>query len=97
MPRRRWVGSTPTQVTPAQGSSPPGIERSNAYAPANPTGRSPSNAASARDGGRIFCSRSQSWSVTGSKVSPGLYESLELLGKDESLARLTRAAGDVAA
>jgi glutamyl-tRNA synthetase len=26
--------------------------------------------------------------VTGSKVSPGLYESLELLGKDESLARL---------
>jgi glutamyl-tRNA synthetase len=26
--------------------------------------------------------------VTGSKVSPGLYESLELLGKDESLARI---------
>ena len=26
--------------------------------------------------------------VTGSRVSPGLYESLELLGKDESLARL---------
>ena len=31
--------------------------------------------------------------VTGSKVSPGLFESLELLGKDESLARL-RAAAD---
>ena len=30
--------------------------------------------------------------VTGSKVSPGLFESLELLGRDESLARLTRAA-----
>ena len=30
--------------------------------------------------------------VTGSKVSPGLYESLELLGKGESLARLSRAA-----
>jgi len=30
--------------------------------------------------------------VTGSKVSPGLYESLELLGRDESLARLRRAA-----
>ena len=29
--------------------------------------------------------------VTGSKVSPGLYESLELLGKDESLARLRSA------
>jgi glutamyl-tRNA synthetase len=26
--------------------------------------------------------------VTGSKVSPGLFESLELLGKDASLARL---------
>jgi glutamyl-tRNA synthetase len=31
--------------------------------------------------------------VTGSKVSPGLFESLELLGKEESLARL-RAAAD---
>ena len=30
--------------------------------------------------------------VTGSKVSPGLFESLELLGKDESLARLAGAA-----
>jgi glutamyl-tRNA synthetase len=30
--------------------------------------------------------------VTGSKVSPGLFESLELLGKAESLARLTAAA-----
>jgi glutamyl-tRNA synthetase len=31
--------------------------------------------------------------VTGSKISPGLFESLELLGKDESLARLSAAAG----
>ena len=30
--------------------------------------------------------------VTGSKVSPGLFESLELLGKERSLARLRRAA-----
>ena len=30
--------------------------------------------------------------VTGSKVSPGLFESLALLGKDQSLARLSRAA-----
>jgi glutamyl-tRNA synthetase len=30
--------------------------------------------------------------VTGSEVSPGLYESLELLGRDESLARIRRAA-----
>jgi glutamyl-tRNA synthetase len=28
--------------------------------------------------------------VTGSKVSPGLFESLELLGREESLARLSR-------
>jgi glutamyl-tRNA synthetase len=31
--------------------------------------------------------------VTGSKVSPGLFESLELLGKDETLRRLEAAAG----
>ncbi|MBA3347621.1 MAG: glutamate--tRNA ligase, partial [Actinobacteria bacterium] len=31
--------------------------------------------------------------VTGSKVSPGLYESLALLGRDESLARLRRGGG----
>ena len=30
--------------------------------------------------------------VTGSKISPGLYESLELLGREESLARIRRAA-----
>jgi glutamyl-tRNA synthetase len=30
--------------------------------------------------------------VTGSKVSPGLFESLELLGKDETLRRLSAAA-----
>jgi glutamyl-tRNA synthetase len=30
--------------------------------------------------------------VTGSKVSPGLFESLELLGRERSLARLTAAA-----
>jgi glutamyl-tRNA synthetase len=31
--------------------------------------------------------------VTGSTISPGLFESLELLGRDESLARLRAAAG----
>jgi len=35
--------------------------------------------------------------VTGSRVSPGLYESLELLGREESLARLERARVLVAA
>ncbi len=35
--------------------------------------------------------------VTGSKVSPGLFESLELLGREESLRRLNRAAGDAEA
>jgi glutamyl-tRNA synthetase len=35
--------------------------------------------------------------VTGSKVSPGLFESLELLGKEETLRRLNAAAGRAAA
>jgi glutamyl-tRNA synthetase len=35
--------------------------------------------------------------VTGSKVSPGLFESIELLGKDETLKRLSAAAGGVTA
>jgi glutamyl-tRNA synthetase len=30
--------------------------------------------------------------VTGSKVSPGLFESIELLGREETLARLDEAA-----
>jgi len=33
--------------------------------------------------------------VTGSKVSPGLFESLELLGKEETLRRLTAAVATV--
>jgi glutamyl-tRNA synthetase len=35
--------------------------------------------------------------VTGSKISPGLFESLELLGKDETRRRLSAAAGRAAA
>ena len=35
--------------------------------------------------------------VTGSKVSPGLFESLELLGREETLRRLSAAAGRAAA
>jgi glutamyl-tRNA synthetase len=35
--------------------------------------------------------------VTGEKVSPGLFESLELLGRDESLKRLSAAAAAPAA
>jgi glutamyl-tRNA synthetase len=34
--------------------------------------------------------------VTGSKVSPGLFESLELLGREETLSRLAAAAGKAA-
>ncbi|HEX7310820.1 MAG TPA: glutamate--tRNA ligase [Gaiellaceae bacterium] len=33
---------------------------------------------------------------TGSKISPGLFESLELLGRDETLRRLSRAVGEAA-
>jgi glutamyl-tRNA synthetase len=35
--------------------------------------------------------------VTGSKISPGLFESIELLGKDETLRRLSAAAGSAKA
>jgi len=35
--------------------------------------------------------------ITGSKISPGLFESLELLGRDESLRRLERAVASAAA
>src|SRR5262249_9361103 len=49
MPLRRWVGSTPTHVTPATGIVvPPGSVRSNAYAPAAPTKRPASTAAMLR-------------------------------------------------
>jgi glutamyl-tRNA synthetase len=34
--------------------------------------------------------------VTGSKVSPGLFESIELLGRDETLARIRAAQGEAA-
>jgi len=34
--------------------------------------------------------------VTGSKISPGLFESLELLGRDETLRRLATARGGAA-
>jgi glutamyl-tRNA synthetase len=33
--------------------------------------------------------------LTGSTVSPGLYESLELVGREESLARLDAALADL--
>ncbi len=32
--------------------------------------------------------------VTGSKISPGLFESIELLGRDEALARIRAARGE---
>src|SRR5689334_2201706 len=44
MPRRRWLACTPTRVTPAIGSSPPGTRMRMSYVPAVPTGTSPSSA-----------------------------------------------------
>ena len=35
--------------------------------------------------------------VTGSKISPGLFESIELLGREETLARLNAAVASAAA
>src|SRR3954454_12041344 len=43
-PRLRWVGYTPTTVTPAQGSEPPGTVMSSVKAPPPPT-TSPSSSA----------------------------------------------------
>ncbi len=34
--------------------------------------------------------------MTGSKISPGLFESIELLGREETLSRLRAAAGSAA-
>jgi glutamyl-tRNA synthetase len=34
--------------------------------------------------------------ITGSKVSPGLFESIELLGREKTLSRLRAASGDSA-
>jgi glutamyl-tRNA synthetase len=35
--------------------------------------------------------------ITGSKISPGLFESIELLGREATLARLSAAASSAAA
>src|SRR4029450_1373607 len=50
MPRRRCVAATPTVVTPAIGSSPPGMDTGIVNAPAVPTMSAPSNAARGRPG-----------------------------------------------
>ena len=59
-PRRRWVGRTPTRVTPAAGSSPPGTVRAEREVGGRPTIASPSYAANSRSGSRTFSSRSAS-------------------------------------
>ena len=51
MPRRRCVGRTPTTVTPAHGTGPPGTVSSNGNAPAPPTIAPPSKAACIRSSG----------------------------------------------
>ncbi len=48
MPCRRYVGSTPTQLTPATGAVAPGRRMRKPNAPAIPTGVLPSNAARLR-------------------------------------------------
>src|SRR5918998_2141002 len=47
-PRRRWLGATLTQVTPAQGTTPPGTVSSRLWTPAVATSRSPSHSPSER-------------------------------------------------
>src|SRR3954452_11385955 len=61
IPRLRWVGSTPTIVMPAVGTlAPPGVTICWLYAPAQPTMRSPSNAANVRSSSATFLSVSTS-------------------------------------
>src|SRR4051794_25317950 len=63
IPRRRWVGRTPTQVTPSIGVvRPPGRVRSNGNAPADATMRPPSNTARLRSAWNAMRSCSMSLS-----------------------------------
>src|SRR6266542_640481 len=80
-PRLRWVGSTPTWVTPAAGTMPPGTVSWNVYAPAVPTIRPSWNAArlrsasntersSSRSSGDIWPNASSITPANGSNSSP---------------------------
>src|SRR4029079_4122881 len=71
-PRRRWVGSTPTQLTPAAGTVPPGTVTSREYAAAMPTSRSSSYAPMSRPGSWV--SRADS-SSSGGAVMPNAWAS----------------------
>src|SRR5919106_5304117 len=66
IPRRRWLGRTPTQVTPAAFAAPPGVVSSNGNDAATPTGRSPSQAARTRSSGITLRCRSRSSSLISS-------------------------------
>src|SRR5436309_11089339 len=66
IPRRRWVGRTATHVTPAAGTSPPGIVSVNGYDAAAPTGAAPSYAVRKRSGAIVFECRSKSSSSNSS-------------------------------
>ena len=52
-PRRRWLGRTPTHVTPAARTTLPGIVSSKGHEAVVPIGRPSSQAASTRSGGII--------------------------------------------
>src|SRR5438874_2589037 len=64
-PRRRCVGWTPTPVTPAHGSEPPGTDSSNGKAPAPPTIAPSSKAACTRSCGSVRAKSSSSSSLGG--------------------------------
>src|SRR5918992_3862498 len=66
IPRRRWLGSTPTQLTPAALPQPPGVVSSNGYDAVTPTGRPSSQAASSRSSCIILRWRSNSSSFSSS-------------------------------
>ena len=59
-PRRRWLGSTVTLLTPAAATLPPGTVICKLYTPAAPTNRSPSQATRLRSNSRSLRSLSSS-------------------------------------
>ena len=76
IPWRRCVGWTPTIVTPAAGTTPPGIVSSKLKMPAVPTIRSPSYAAMARSASKasLQFARSSSRGISLKATSAGLVE-----------------------
>ena len=89
-PRRRWVGSTDTQVTPAVGTVLPGNRHLERVDPAVATSSSPSNAASVRSNSsnRAFVLGHLVVRRVAERVLHDAAECVEFVGLDRSDRRL---------